>query len=128
SLEADIATYVRELMKAQHLEMVLLLREGRFDGVIAGREVGGVSLLTDLPKPDILKRINKKKKDSETSLADQAAPRSSARLAQKPLYRLSVTRSLYGGPDGYSPTSEVTTIGGEGFVALRGERFCFRRE
>ncbi len=127
SQEADIATYVRELMKAQHLEMVLLLRDGRFDGVIAGREVGGVSLLTDLPKPDILKRINKKKKGSETSLVDQA-PQSSARPAQKPLYRLNVTRSLYGGPDGYSPTSEVTTIGGEGFVALRGERFCFRRE
>lgn len=125
--EADIASYVRELMKAQHLEMVLLLREGRFDAVIAGREVGGVSLLTDLPKPDILKRINKKKKDSETSATEHAAP-TVARPEQKPLYRLSVTRSLYGGPDSYSPTSEVTTIGGEGFVALRGERFCFRRE
>src|SRR5690606_40413882 len=57
--ESDIASYVRELMKAQHVEMVLLLREGRFDGVISGREAGGVSVLTDLPKPDVLKRINK---------------------------------------------------------------------
>lgn len=126
--EPDIATYVRELMKAQHLEMVLLLREGRFDGIINGREVGGVSMLTDLPKPDILKRINKKKKDSESSVVEPPPPPSVQRPAQKPLYRLSVTRSLYGGPDHYSPTSEVTTIGGEGFVSLRGERFCHRRE
>ena len=31
-----IAEYVRSLMKAQHLEMVLLLREGRFDEIVAG--------------------------------------------------------------------------------------------
>jgi hypothetical protein len=125
--ETDIASYVRELMKAQHLEMVLLLREGRFDEVIAGREVGGVTVLTEPPKQDILKRINNRKKGSETSTVEHGA-RSNARLAQKPLYHLMVTRSLYGGPESYSPTSEVTTIGGEGFVALRGERFCHRRE
>src|SRR6187402_2227296 len=45
----DVAEYVRGLMKAQHLEMVMALRDGRFDGVIAGREIGGVSLLTEAP-------------------------------------------------------------------------------
>src|SRR5882724_6210893 len=40
----DVAEFVRALMKSQHLEMVLLLREGRFDNVIAGREVGGLQM------------------------------------------------------------------------------------
>src|SRR5213075_2883594 len=44
--KTDIANYVRSLMKAQHMEMVLALRESRFDGIIAGREVGGITLLT----------------------------------------------------------------------------------
>src|SRR6187551_2579384 len=45
----DVAEYVRSLMKAQHLEMVMALRDGRFDAIIAGREIGGVSLLTEAP-------------------------------------------------------------------------------
>src|SRR6187551_1966819 len=45
----DVAEYVRGLMKAQHLEMVMALRDGPFDGIIAGREIGGVSLLTEAP-------------------------------------------------------------------------------
>lgn len=125
--EKDIAAYVRELMKAQHLEMVLLLREGKFDAVVAGREIGGVTLLKELPKSDIVKRINKRKRPEDTT-AEIPASQSSTKVCQKPLYRLTVTRSLYGGPESYSPTSEVTTIGGEGAVPLRGERFCHRRE
>src|SRR5688572_17784223 len=41
---ADVAEYVRSLMKAQHLEMVMALREGRFDAVLEGRAIGGMDL------------------------------------------------------------------------------------
>src|SRR5215831_3101180 len=57
---ADVAAYVRSLMKAQHMEMVLALREGRFDGVIAGREIGGISVLTEPPNVDAVRRLASK--------------------------------------------------------------------
>ncbi len=155
----DIATYVRELMKAQHLEMVIMLRDGRFDAVIEGREIGGISFLEEPPKPDIVKRINKKRRPPDVAgekphsvppsaqqvppsaqqvppsaqqappSAQQAPPASAPQqLLQTPLYRLMVTRSLYGGPESYAPVSEVTYIGANGQVPLLGERFCHPRE
>src|SRR4029453_3705915 len=45
----DIAEFVRMLMKGQHLEMVLMLREGRFDPIIEGREIGGIQVFTEPP-------------------------------------------------------------------------------
>src|SRR5258706_4150638 len=58
----DVAEFVRGLMKSQHLEMVLLLREGRFDNVIAGREAGGVQLFTEPPNVDNIKQLASPKK------------------------------------------------------------------
>jgi len=46
---SDVAAYVRGLMKAQHLEMCVLLREGRFDAIIAGKAAGGLSVLEEVP-------------------------------------------------------------------------------
>jgi hypothetical protein len=46
----DVAQYVRALMKAQHMEMAVMLREGRFDEIIAGRAIGGMELLEAAPR------------------------------------------------------------------------------
>ncbi len=68
----DIAEFVRGLMKAQHLEMVMKLREGGFDKIIAGEAIGGMGLLSFAPSVDILKL--KKKKDASDTDAAQASP------------------------------------------------------
>ena len=44
-----MSTFVRALMKAQHMEMVLMLREGKFDDVLAGKTIGGMETLTHEP-------------------------------------------------------------------------------
>jgi hypothetical protein len=130
----DIAEYVRSLMKSQHLEMVLMLREGRFDAVIAGQQLGGMDVLKDPPKVDNLKKLAKKKEGASTSVTPPppsvAEP---ARPAAKPepaptLYTLHVLRSLTGGPERYDLPAQTTLIGAEGVVALPGERFCHPRE
>jgi len=53
--EVDIAAYVRQLMKAQHLEMVFALRNGQFDQILAGKAVGGMELLETYPDVDFAK-------------------------------------------------------------------------
>ncbi len=53
--EADIAAYVRQLMKAQHLEMVLALRNGQFDDILAGKKSGGLEVLEHYPDVDVKK-------------------------------------------------------------------------
>jgi len=53
--EADIAGYVRQLMKAQHLEMVFALRNGQFDEILAGKASGGLELLETYPDVDLSK-------------------------------------------------------------------------
>ena len=72
----DVAEFVRGLMKSQHLEMVLLLREGRFDNVIAGREMGGMQLFTEPPNIDNIKKLASQKKQR----AEAGSPASSASL------------------------------------------------
>ncbi|HEY8075944.1 MAG TPA: hypothetical protein VIF62_17575, partial [Labilithrix sp.] len=51
----DVAMYVRSLMKGQHMEMAIMLREGRFDDVIAGKAMGGMELLETPPRLEIQK-------------------------------------------------------------------------
>jgi hypothetical protein len=55
----DIALFVRGLMKGQQMEMIIALRDGKFDEIIEGRAVGGMEVLTDAPNVDI-KQIKKK--------------------------------------------------------------------
>lgn len=136
---ADVANYVRSLMKAQHMEMVLALRESRFDGIIAGREVGGISLLTEPPNTDAVRRLASKKEErAEAAPASRAQPQAPAPAApavrQRPSaqpvrrFRLHVLRSLAGGPERYEPDSDRALIGAEGPINLPGERFCHPRE
>lgn len=136
---ADVAAYVRGLMKAQHMEMVLALREGRFDGIIAGREVGGITLLTEAPATDAVRKLASKKEErAEAAPAARsevaanapkaAAQRPSARAAAPVHFRLHVLRSLTGGPERYEPSGDHAVIGSTGAIDLPGERFCHPRE
>lgn len=149
---ADVADFVRGLMKSQHLEMVLLLREGRFDNVIAGREAGGLLLLTDPPNVDNIKKLAGQKKqraDAGSAGSDVAPPLTQAAAVaaapspihvqpvapQKPSavgpkvhFTLHVLRSLTGGPERYDPPGTEVLVGGAGGIPLPGERFCHPQE
>jgi pSer/pThr/pTyr-binding forkhead associated (FHA) protein len=135
----DVADYVRSLMKAQHLEMVVALREGRFDGVIDGRERGGVELLTTPPNVDIRKLASQKKQRAEAGRTlDQKPARAALSAAHrvpseppakpKNYFAMHVLRSLSGGPERYDPTGTEVLIGAAGGVSLPGERFCAAEE
>jgi FHA domain len=137
---ADVAGYVRSLMKAQHMEMVLALREARFDGVIAGRELGGITILTEPPNVDAVRRIaNKKAERIEAGPASRKAtpPPFVSPVVSRPAskapsgprhFRLHVLRSLTGGPERYEPVGDHAIIGSAGPISLPGERFCHPRE
>jgi hypothetical protein len=133
----DVAEFVRGLMKSQHLEMVMALREGRFDAIIAGREVGGVDVLTEPPNVDLKQLASKKKKvaTAQQPAAEQAPsqrpPTASDAQPQAPTARyfsLLVLRSLTGGPERYHPVGCDMLIGSAGQVSLPGEVFCHPRE
>ena len=147
----DVAEFVRGLMKSQHLEMVLLLREGRFDNVIAGREMGGMQLLTEPPNIDNIKKLaSQKKQRAEVGTpASSAAPPMVAAAAAAPApvivqppkapvpaataapkvhFTLHVLRSLTGGPERYDPPGTEVLIGAAGGINMPGERFCHPEE
>jgi hypothetical protein len=98
--------------------MVLKLRDGSFDKIIAGEEIGGMQLFTEAPNVDILKL--KKKKGG----VQAPAPASTAEV----LFRLHVLRSLSGGPESYAPAGTRVVVGSAGAIALEGERFCHPEE
>jgi hypothetical protein len=134
----DVAEHVRALMKSQHLEMVLMLREGRFDAVIGGREVGGMAVLTHAPNVDNIKKLAGKRKAAEAEAVPSTHPEPKAARAEgpapaapataRPFYTLHVLRSLSGGPERYDLPETASVIGAEGAVSLPGERFCHARE
>ena len=134
----DVAEYVRGLMKAQHLEMVMALRDGRFDGVIAGREIGGVSLLTEAPtgpkqRPATGGQQKADGSPASTRAASPPAPPAPPVPVPAPelvraFVTLHVLRSLSGGPGRYDPAGTEALIGSEGAVQLPGEQFCHPRE
>lgn len=70
----DIAMYVRALMKGQHMEMAVMLREGRFDEVIAGRAVGGMELLETPPRLAVEKLATKKEDRAEAGAVARSMP------------------------------------------------------
>jgi len=135
----DVSTFVRALMKGQHLEMALMLREGAFDEIIAGRALGGMQLLEGPPKTD-LQKLATQKKQRVAALADghaeapveSQAPKEQAREpVARPAtahFRLHVTRTQGRGPSVYAPTGEEVIIGSAGAINLPGERFCHSRE
>ena len=134
----DVAEYVRGLMKAQHLEMVMALRDGRFDGIIAGKEIGGDSLLTEAPTGPKQRPAtgNQAKADAgPTSSREPPPPVPPAPAAPVPapelvraFVTLHVLRSLSGGPERYDPAGSEALIGSQGAVQLPGEQFCHPRE
>ncbi len=136
----DVAMFVRQLMKGQQLEMALALREGRFDPIIEGRTRGGMEELNYPPKADVQKLATQKKTRVQadggsegTSLHDVPAPAAAPApvapvQAAQPHFRLTVTRSLSGGPGVYEPLGDAAVIGSAGGIALPGERFCHPRE
>lgn len=136
----DVGDYVRQLMKGQHLEMVLALREGRFDEVIAGRATGGVEVLTDVPNVENIRRLASRKQQraeaggrpasaslppGEPAGAGRAAP---AVAAEAPSFALHVLRSLSGGPERYALSGDSAVIGSKGAITLPGEIFCHPEE
>jgi pSer/pThr/pTyr-binding forkhead associated (FHA) protein len=132
---ADVGEYVRKLMKAQHLEMVLALREGRFDDVIAGRAVGGMEVLTEPPKVENIRKLasHKQARAEASSASISVRPEEPGHTAkpapaQAVKFSLQVLRSLTGGPERYAPANAEAVIGSAGDVNLPGERFCHPRE
>jgi hypothetical protein len=136
----DVSQFVRALMKGQHMEMLLMLREGLFDEIIAGRASGGMEILEAAPKVE-LERIGNKKKDGTPQKGTPAAspapvapaPRPSSPTASQvkaPVLRarLHVTRSLHGGPDAYDVVGNDAILGASGAIRLEGEKFCHARE
>lgn len=87
---SDVAEFVRALMKAQHLEMVSFLREGRFDEILAGNQIGGLQTLVEPPNVDIRKLASQKKERAEAraqvmgSRSDEDAPPASVRIELPP--------------------------------------------
>jgi hypothetical protein len=128
---ADVSTYVRALMKGQQLEMALMLRDGSFDEIIAGRAIGGMQILTDPPKTDVQKLATQKKQRVSTSAEsgpDVSAPPVPSARSSKKYFRLRVVRSLGSGPAVYEPLGEEAIIGSSGSIPLANEPFCHARE
>jgi hypothetical protein len=150
--EADVATFVKALMKGQHMEMVLELRDGKLDAILEGKEPGGkMSVLAEPPKVDIQRLGKGKKGDGESRAPAQPALAANAAAAPGPTaaassaaataapvpapkaaksrFRVHVLRSMsQGGPDVYEPVGDEALIGAEGAVALPGDHFCHPRE
>ncbi len=153
----DIAAYVRQLMKGQHMEMAIMLREGKFDEVIAGRAVGGLHTLEEPPRLEIQKLATKKEtraeapetarsipppppppSDPQTTAATGSAAASGPSVSklvgkpaareQKARFKLVVQRSLAGGPAYYEPLGDAAIIGADGAIAIVNEKFCHPRE
>ncbi len=119
----DVADFVRALMKAQHLEMVSFLREGRFDDILAGKKIGGLETLLEPPNVDIRKLASQKKERAEARAQvvrsdDEPA---SVRMAVLPPAGLAVTRqapapvqsaamrpTVLGEPDDVGPEATAT--------------------
>jgi len=119
---ADVATYVRGLMKAQHMEMCIQLREGTFDEVIAGRAVGGTSVLEGPPEVTVHRGAGEAVRKKAPPSVDRPKTADVVRV------QLTTVRSLWGGPQRYEPKGDDIIIGSQGDIALTGERFSAPKE
>ena len=133
----DVAHHVRSLMKGQHLEMAMLLRDGAFDEVLAGRAVGGMQVLEGPPKADVQKLATQKKQRVKAISSEPPAPTAVVAPAVAPpsvappesvYVKLHVMRAFGGGPLVYAPPGREIVIGSLGAVNLPGEAFCHPRE
>jgi hypothetical protein len=120
---ADVVTFVRALMKGQHMEMVLALREGQFDPIIAGQRVGGMEVLKHAPIVEVGQVGRAARQRGE---GPQAAAPPEPHGPKR--FTLHVLRSPAAGPERYDPEGDVAIVGSAGSVTLPGERFCHPRE
>ncbi len=132
--QADVPSFVRQLMKNQQLEMALALREGRFDAIIEGKTIGGMEVLEYPPKAEVQRLATQKKTRVAADGASAQAPAHEPASApvsvemQRVYFRVNVLRSLGGGPGVYEPRGTEAIIGSAGSIALPGETFCHARE
>jgi pSer/pThr/pTyr-binding forkhead associated (FHA) protein len=152
----DVSAFVRALMKAQHMEMVLMLREGKFDDVLAGKRIGGMETLTEPPNADVRKMSKAKRETGDLAgPAEQirraqfkvAEPTPAAPVAPAPVsvprpskaapvpaklpvrFKMHVGRALWAAPESFAPEGDEVAIGRvNAGVLLEGERFCHPRE
>ena len=128
----DVALYVRSLMKGQHLEMAMLLRDGAFDEVLAGRAMGGMQVLEGPPKADVQKLATQKKQRVMATTSEPAlpavAPPAAVVAPATTYFKLHVVRAFGGGPVVYAPPGDEVVIGSLGAINLPGETFCHPRE
>jgi hypothetical protein len=100
----DVAPFVRQLMKGQQMEMAIMLREGRFDAIIAGKAVGGMETLDGEPQAQVQRLATKREEKVEVApsvvrAAAQAQPQPPPSRPEAVVrFRLHVVRSLSGGP------------------------------
>lgn len=124
----DVGPFVRSMMKSQHMEMVAMLRAGKFDEIIAGRARGGMELLTQPPEVE-LQQLASRKAAAKAEAAQAAQPAAAPARPSAPVrVILRVMRSTYGGPELYEPPGDEVVIGESGAVPLTGERYCHTRE
>ena len=115
----DVVLHVRTLMKGQQMEMVVALRDGRYDGVIEGRESSKLVVLEHPPEVDVRRLTGKRPAETPAPTASSAA---------KVWGHLQVNRSLAGGPERYDLSGDELVLGTRGAIALQGERFCHPSE
>ena len=96
--EADIGAYVRQLMKAQHLEMVFALRDGRFDDILAGKAIGGMQVLEHYPDVDMAKLGAGGKAGQSGQSAQARVARAQAETAQSKTAEVAQAAETASGP------------------------------
>ena len=131
----DVAPFVRQLMKAQQLEMALSLREGRFDAIIEGRAIGGMELFEHPPRVDLQKLATQKKTRVPARGEIEAPPSPDATAAssestesERVCVRLVVLRGNGGDRMVYQLKGTEASIGSAGEIVLPDELFCHPRE
>jgi hypothetical protein len=71
---ADITLYVRALMKGQQMEMLLMLRDGRFDPIIEGKAIGGMQVLETEPEANVKQLTRKKQGEGAPAVSPSILP------------------------------------------------------
>jgi pSer/pThr/pTyr-binding forkhead associated (FHA) protein len=142
----DLSSHVRAWMKGQHKEMYIALREGRFDGIIEGREHGAMDTLEGPPNPDLKKGqaaaaakaggpVSEAKPEARASMpsAPEARPAvvTGADTPRPPVQqtraRLHVIRALGDGPILHEVRNDTAVIGKDGDVVIVGDKFTSPR-
>lgn len=126
----DVATYVKDVMKGQQMEMTQLLRSGAFDAVIEGKAVGGMEELNYPPRVEVQQLATKKETKVQAAVGRSVPPPAMAPQpkAARARFRFRVLRSLNQGPVVYEPPGDNVVLGSAGDVKLPGEKFCHPRE